>query len=116
MIPLGPGSFLSISRFILFCVLVSISCILFMAAQANILIAPRPAEIKHVSLLFIPEKSWHQFDSDWGMCPLLIYSLRPRGIEIVMDQACVSCLSLEPGMVLAYMGQECMKDGSPRKM
>lgn len=87
-----------------------------MAAQANILIAPRPAEIKHVSLLFVPAKSWHQFDSDWGMCPLLIYSLRPRGIEIVMDQACVSCLSLEPGMVLAYMGQECMKDGSPRKM
>ena len=85
-----------------------------MTAQANILKAPSPAEIKHVSLLLVPAKSWHQFDSDWGRCPLLIYSLRPRGIEIVMGQACVSCVSL--AQVLAFMDQEYKKDGSPRKM
>lgn len=42
--------------------------------------------------------------------PLLICSLRPRGIQIVMGQACVSWVSL--AQVLAYMDQEYKKDGS----
>lgn len=53
-IPLVSGFFLSLSWFTLLCMLVSISCILFMAAQANVLIAPSPAEIS-VPLLFVQQ-------------------------------------------------------------